>query len=152
MISFFIGENMLALEHGLWESRDLILLSEVDLVDRLVNFALESVLEWGNLVVLLHGVSWHVVGVQVGAQLVVSVHVNFLLQLSANIFVSVVSAKMLVELGILGSWFSLSGSRFFLFFLSWLLLNKVVLVSILSLLVELDDQIMLLGSCQWHFF
>ena len=90
MVSFFVRENMLALEHGLRESGDLILLSEVDFVHRLINLSLEGVLERGDLVVLFHGVPWHVVGVQIGAQLVISVHVNFVLQLLSHIFISVI--------------------------------------------------------------
>ena len=78
-------------------------MSEVNFINRLVNFALESVFERRDLVVLLHSVPWHAVGVQVGAQLVVSVHVNLLLQLSADIFVSVIGSQMLVKLSVLGS-------------------------------------------------
>ena len=87
---------MLALEHGLRESRDLILLPEINLVNWLINLSLESILERGDLVVLLHGVTWHVVGVQISAELVVGVHVNLFLQLLAHIFVSIVFAQMFV--------------------------------------------------------
>ena len=45
MVSFLVGENVLALKHGLREGRDLILLSEVNLVNWLLHSALESVLE-----------------------------------------------------------------------------------------------------------
>ena len=99
---------------------------------------------------LLHGISRHVIGVQIGAQLVVGVHVNLLLQLSAHILVSVVGAQVLVELGVLGVWLCLGGARLSLLFLSLHLLVLVVLECLLSLLVELDDQVMLLGSCQRH--
>ena len=110
MVSFFVRENMLALEHGFRKSRNLILLSEVNFVNWLVHFALESVLKRRDLVVFFHSVTWHSVHVQVGAQLVVSIHVNLLLQLSAHILVSVVSAKMFVELGVLRGWLCLGGS------------------------------------------
>ena len=99
---------------------------------------------------LLHSVPRHVVGVQIGAQLVVGVHVNLLLQLSAHILVSVVSSQVLVELSVLGVWLCLGGARLSFLFLSHHLLGLVVLESLLSLLVELDDQVMLLGSCQRH--
>ena len=152
MVSFFVCENMLALAHGLRECRDLILLSEVNFVDRLVTFALEGVLEGGDLVVLLHSIPWHGVYVQIGAQLVVSVHVNFLLQLSAHVLVSIVSSEVLVKFSVLRLVFGRDSSSFLLFLLfhglSGLLISLVLFVFLLSLLVEFDDQLMLLGSCQ----
>ena len=89
---------MLALLKRLGVLVDFILLSEVNFINWLFNLALEGIFERGDLVMLGHSVSRHVVGIQIGAQLVVSVHINFLLQLSANILVSIVISKMLVEL------------------------------------------------------
>ena len=83
--------------------------------------------------------------VQVGAQLVVGVHVYFFLQLTSHILVSIISAQMLVQLYVSG--LVLCGATHLLLFLSCLLLLLILLGSFISLVVEGDDQLMLLGSC-----
>ena len=66
---------------------DFILLSEVNFIDWFLNLALKRSFEIRDLVMLVHGVAWDMVSMKTGAQLVVGVHVDFLLQLTANIFI-----------------------------------------------------------------
>ena len=149
--SFLIRENMLALEEGLWILTDFILLSEINFINWFFNLALEGIFEWWDLVVLCHCVPWHIVSIQVGAQLVVSVHIDFLLQLSANILVSIISSEMFVKFVVLSSWLSFCSSCFLLFVFSHHFFSLILLISHFSFLVEFDDQIMFLSNCQWHF-
>ena len=139
---------MLALEECLRILADFILLSEINLVNWLFDLALEGIFKRRDLVVLGHGVPWHIVGIQVCAQLIVSVHIDFLLQLSANILVSIISSEVLVEFVVCGGCFGFGGARFFFFFLSLHFFFLIFLVGNLSFLVEFDDQIMFLGNCQ----
>ena len=101
--------------------------------------------EEGDLVKFLHGVAGHVVLVEVGAQLVVRVHVDLLLQLTSDVLVPIILAKMLVQLGV--SRLLLISAVLLLLLLSTLLLLLVGEGGLLSLVVKCDDQIVLLGSC-----
>ena len=83
---------------------------------------------------LVHGVARHVVSIKIGAKLVVGVHINFLLQLSANIFVSVIISKMFVKFVVCGG-LSLCCSRLLFFFLSSLLFSLVHVVGLLKCLI-----------------
>ena len=96
---------MLAFEECLRILTNFIFLSEVDLVNWLFNLALEGIFKGRDLVVLGQGVPWHIVGIQDCAQLVVSVHIYFFLQLLANILVSIISSEVLVEFVVLSGWF-----------------------------------------------
>ena len=123
---------------------DFILLSEVNLVNWLLNLALKCSFEIGDLVMLIHGVAWNVVRMKASAQLVVGVHVDFLLQLSADIFILLGWAKMFVE-------FIVVARRLLLDFLSSLrlfsnFLRQVFVVNFVSIFIEFHNQIMFLSN------
>ena len=130
---------------------DLILLPEVDLVDWLFDLALEVVLEWWNLIVLGECVAWREVLGQADAELIVSVEVDLFLQLTADVLIVICMwSQMLIKLII----DDLLASIFKGLSLLWLLqlhglsdnlVLVILVVDLLTLLVELDDQIVLLG-------
>ena len=137
------GQNMLALLKRLGVLVDFILLSEVNFVDWFLNLALKCSFEVGDLVMLVHGVAWDMVSVQTGAQLVIGVHIDFLLQLTADIFVLFGWAKMFVQF--------IVGHALFLLFLSSGLFghffSQVFVIYLISVFIEFHDQIMFLSNC-----
>ena len=137
---------------------DLILLPEVDLVDWLFDLALEVVLEWWNLIVLGECVAWREVLGQADAELIVSVEVDLFLQLTADVLIVICMwSQMLIKLII----YDLLASIFKGLSLLWLfqflglsdnLVLVILVVDLLTLLVELDDQIVLLGIREPNIF
>ena len=82
---------------------------------------------------------------KIGGKLIVSIHVYLLLQLTSYILVSIIIAQVLVQLRVLGSL--LGSSTLLLLLLSNGLLVLVLLISLIPLVVESDQQLVLLGSC-----
>ena len=123
---------------------DFILLSEVNLVNWLLNLALKGSFEIRDLVMLIHGVAWNVVRMEACAQLVVGVHVDFLLQLSADIFVLLGWAKMLVEFIVGARWLFLGFLTSLRLFSNFL--RQVLIVYFVSIFIEFDNQIMFLSN------
>ena len=81
---------MLGLEIGFGILVNFVLLSEVDFVNWFLLLALKSIFEAADLIVLIHGEPWYLILVQTSGKLVVSIHVDFFLQLSSHIFVSII--------------------------------------------------------------
>ena len=126
-------------------------MAEVDLVNWLFLVTSKGLLEVADLVVLVHCVPRQEVGVEGRAELVVRIHIDFFLQLTPHILVSIIAPQLLVQLREFILWLLRPRALLLLFLFPLVLGLDVSLVNFLSVGVELDHQIMLLGSCDGHF-
>ena len=85
---------------------------------------------------------------EIGTQLVISVHVDLFLQLTSDILVSIISAQVLVQLGVPALVLGCAVHLLFLF--TNLLFGLIVVLNLVPLVIEGDDQLVLLGSCERH--
>ena len=141
---------MLGLAVSFGVDADFVLLAEVYLVYWFFRLAEEGVLEAGDLVVLVHCVAWDVVLVQRSAQLVVRVHVHLFLQLLSNHLIFIVLAQLLVELSVLTSRLSFNSTCGLESVLLGLFHLLVAIIQVILVVVELDHEVVLLGSCDRH--
>ena len=95
-------------------------------------------------------IAWRHIGAKISSQLIICVKINFFLQLSADVFVLVgVWTQLSVQLRVLADWAGGSSLSLLLFFcflcFPLFLLGLVKGVHFFTLLIELDDQIVLLS-------
>ena len=144
------SQNDESLTLSLGKLINLILLSEVNLVNWFLDLALECVFEGWDLIMLGKRVSWKHVGSHASTQLVVRVKIHLFLQLPPDVLVVVrVRSQMLIQLVIWLTVRNLASLSFLLFLSLHRLLQRLLLailiVNLFALLIELDNQVVLLG-------